>query len=68
MTENHELVYRLRNGNVVAAVQVNNSHTGYFYNTTFARLHKEKPPGSFTARGLSMVGHFTLAERIRRDR
>ena len=34
-------VYRLRYGNVVAAVWVNNSQAGYFYNTTFARIYKD---------------------------
>ena len=34
-------VYRLRYGNVVAAVWANNSHAGYFYNTTFTRLYKD---------------------------
>jgi hypothetical protein len=34
-------VYRLRYGNVVAAVWLNNSAAGYFYNTTFSRLYKD---------------------------
>lgn len=38
---NNRPVYRLRYGNVSAAVWANNSHAGYFYNTTFCRLYKE---------------------------
>ena len=41
MTENAKPVYRLRYGNVVAAVWLNNSSSGYFYNTTFCRLYKD---------------------------
>lgn len=42
MSENsNRPVYRLRYGNVVAAVWANNSHAGYFYNTTFTRLYKD---------------------------
>ena len=42
MTENNKPVYRLKYGNVVAAVWANNSQAGYFYNTTFARVYKDK--------------------------
>jgi len=38
---NAKPVYRLRYGNVVAAVWLNNSSSGYFYNTTFCRLYKD---------------------------
>ena len=42
MSENNTRpVHRLRYGNVVAAVWANNSHAGYFYNTTFTRLYKD---------------------------
>ncbi len=42
MTENSTRpVYRLRYGNVVAAVWADNSSAGYFYNTTFSRLYKD---------------------------
>ena len=41
MSENSKPVYRLRYGNVVAAVWLNNSNAGYFYNTTFCRLYKD---------------------------
>jgi len=41
MSENNKPVYRLRYGNVVAAVWANNSQAGYFYNTTFTRLYKD---------------------------
>jgi hypothetical protein len=41
MSENNaKPVYRLRYGNVVAAVWLNNSSSGYFYNTTFSRLYR----------------------------
>ncbi len=32
-------VYRLRYGNVAAAVWANNSQAGYFYNTTFQKTY-----------------------------
>lgn len=38
---NAKPVYRLRYGNVVAAVWLNNSSSGYFYNTTFSRLYRD---------------------------
>ena len=41
MSENNKPVYRLKYGNVVAAVWLNNSQAGYFYNTTFARVYKD---------------------------
>jgi len=42
MSENNaKPVYRLRYGNVVAAVWLNNSSSGYFYNTTFSRLYRD---------------------------
>ena len=33
-------VHRLRYGNVVATVWANNSHAGYFYDTTFHRIYR----------------------------
>jgi len=42
MPENNKPVYRLHYGNVVAAVWANNSRSGYFYNTTFSRIYKDK--------------------------
>ncbi|NLS90592.1 MAG: hypothetical protein GXX96_00210 [Planctomycetaceae bacterium] len=39
MSENAKPVYRLRYGNVVAAVWLNNSNAGYFYNSTFEKLY-----------------------------
>lgn len=41
MSENTKPVYRLRYGNVVAAVWLNNSNAGYFYNSTFYRVYKD---------------------------
>ena len=42
MTENTmRPVYKIRYGNVSAAVWANNSQAGYFYNTTFCRVYKE---------------------------
>jgi hypothetical protein len=41
MPESNKPVYRLRYGNVVAAVWANNSQAGYFYNTTFVRIYKD---------------------------
>ena len=39
MSENNKPVYRLKYGNVVAAVWANNSlSAGYFFNTTFQRV------------------------------
>ena len=41
MIENNgQPVYKLRYGNVSAAVWANNSPAGYFYNTTFCRVYK----------------------------
>ena len=34
-------IHRLRYGNVVATVWANNSHAGYFYDTTVHRVYKE---------------------------
>lgn len=34
-------IHRLRYGNVVATVWANNSHAGYFFNTTFSRVYKD---------------------------
>lgn len=39
MSETNKPVYRLRYGNVAAAVWANNSQAGYFYNTTFQRTY-----------------------------
>ena len=41
MSENTKPVYRLRYGNVVAAVWLNNSNVGYFYNSTFYRVYND---------------------------
>ena len=41
MSDNNKPVYRLRYGNVVAAVWANNSQAGYFFNTTFTRIYKD---------------------------
>jgi len=41
MAENNKPVYRLRYGNVVAAVWTRNTHAGYFYDTTFRRVYKD---------------------------
>ena len=41
MSDNNKPVYRLRYGNVVAAVWANNSQAGYFYHTTFCRVYKD---------------------------
>ena len=40
MSENNKPVYRLRYGNVAAAVWANNSKAGYFFNTTFSRVYR----------------------------
>jgi hypothetical protein len=37
---NNKPVHRLRYGNVVATVWANNSHAGYFYDTTVHRIYK----------------------------
>jgi len=39
MSENNKPVYRLRYGNVSAAVWANNSHAVYVYNTTFSLIY-----------------------------
>ena len=39
MSENNKPIYRLRYGNVVAAVWANNSQAGYFYNATFQKTY-----------------------------
>ena len=39
MSETNKPVYRLRYGNVVAAVWANNSQAGYFYNATFQKTY-----------------------------
>jgi len=41
MTENNKPVFKLRYGNVVAAVWARNSQIGYFYDATFKRVYKE---------------------------
>lgn len=41
MTENNKPVYRLRYGNVVAAVWARNTAVGYFFDTTFKRIYKD---------------------------
>jgi hypothetical protein len=40
-TTNAKPVFRLRYGNVAAAIWANNSQSGYFYNTTFERIYKD---------------------------
>jgi hypothetical protein len=35
-------VHRIRYGNVVAAIWANNSQAGYFFNTSFCRIYKDK--------------------------
>jgi hypothetical protein len=35
-------VYAIKYGNVRAAIWANNSMAGYFYNTTFSRLYRDK--------------------------
>jgi hypothetical protein len=42
MTTNGKPVHRIRYGNVTAAVWANNSSVGYFFNTTFCKVFKEK--------------------------
>lgn len=41
MSENAKPVYRLRYGNVTAAVWARNSSAGYFFDTTFKRVYKD---------------------------
>lgn len=41
MPENNKPVFRLRYGNVVAAVWTHNSQSGYFFDTTFKRVFKQ---------------------------
>lgn len=42
MTENNRPVFKLRYGNVSAAVWLRNSSTGYFYDTTFTRVFRRE--------------------------
>ena len=41
MSENNKPVYRLRYGNVSAAVWTRNTSIGYFFDTTFKRVYKD---------------------------
>ncbi|MBM4093741.1 MAG: hypothetical protein FJ276_30690 [Planctomycetes bacterium] len=41
MTENNKPVFRLRYGNVAAAVWARNTSIGYFFDTTFKRVYKD---------------------------
>ena len=41
MPESNKPVHRLRYGNVVASVFLNNSQVGYFYDTVFQRIYRE---------------------------
>jgi hypothetical protein len=42
MSNNGKPVHRIRYGSVVAAIWANNSQSGYFFNTTFCRIYKDK--------------------------
>lgn len=41
MSENNKPVYRLKYGNVVAAVWARNSSAGYFFDSTYRRVYKD---------------------------
>jgi len=50
MSENAKPVYRLRYGNVAAAVWARNSSAGYLFDTTFKRVFKDGEPGDLEPR------------------
>ena len=64
MSENNKPVYRLKYGNVVAAVWADNSNCGYFYHTTFTRIYKDGDQwgdsSSFDERELPIVAKAAL--------